>query len=201
MDTKMLIEALGYLGSLLVVVSMLMTSVMKLRIINTIGSLIFATYAMIIQSYPTAITNFILVLINLYNMRKLMKNSGQYQLIEGSVDDMMTRFFLKTHGADIRTYFSDFTQPEADQKAYVTMCGEAPAGLMIGRETGDGTLEFTLDYTTPTYRDCSAGKFLYDTFRKQGLKELIYRGPGGNHSGYLKKMGFVGQDGAYRKRL
>lgn len=38
MNTSMLIEMLGYLGSLLVVVSMLMSSVVKLRLVNTVGS-------------------------------------------------------------------------------------------------------------------------------------------------------------------
>ena len=37
----MMIELVGYLGSALVVVSMLMTSVVKLRVVNTIGSAIF----------------------------------------------------------------------------------------------------------------------------------------------------------------
>ena len=48
MDTKLLIELFGYLGSALVVVSMLMSSVVRLRVINTIGSVIFAIYALII---------------------------------------------------------------------------------------------------------------------------------------------------------
>ncbi len=64
-NAKFLIEAFGYLGSFLVLVSMLMTSVMKLRIINTIGSTIFTIYALIIHSYPTAFMNFCLILINL----------------------------------------------------------------------------------------------------------------------------------------
>ena len=40
-----MIELIGYLGSALVVASMLMSSVVKLRVINTIGSGIFAAYA------------------------------------------------------------------------------------------------------------------------------------------------------------
>ena len=54
MTTQMIFELIGYLGSVLVIVSMLMTSVVKLRVINTIGSVIFAVYALLIHSYPTA---------------------------------------------------------------------------------------------------------------------------------------------------
>ena len=66
-----MIELIGYLGSALVVVSMLMSSVVKLRVINTIGSGIFAAYALMIHSYPTALMNICLVGINIYNLLKL----------------------------------------------------------------------------------------------------------------------------------
>ena len=42
MNTQSIWELIGYLASLLVLISLLMTSVVKLRIINLIGSLIFA---------------------------------------------------------------------------------------------------------------------------------------------------------------
>lgn len=73
MEMSMIIEMVGYLGSILVVVSMLMSSVIKLRVINTIGSGVFAAYALIIHSYPTALMNFCLVAINVYNLVKLSK--------------------------------------------------------------------------------------------------------------------------------
>ncbi len=47
MDTAMLIEIFGYIGSILVVVSMLMSSIVKLRAINTIGSVISGIYAVV----------------------------------------------------------------------------------------------------------------------------------------------------------
>ena len=46
MDPKVIVEIIGYIGSALVLVSMLMTSVVRLRIINLIGSVIFAGYAL-----------------------------------------------------------------------------------------------------------------------------------------------------------
>ena len=61
----MIIELVGYIGSILVLVAFLMTSVVRLRVVNSIGSLIFAISALIIQSYPTALMNFCLVLISI----------------------------------------------------------------------------------------------------------------------------------------
>lgn len=74
MSTAMIIELVGYLGSILVVVSMLMTSVVRLRIINSVGAGIFTVYALIIQSYPTALMNFCLVVINIYNLVRIYKD-------------------------------------------------------------------------------------------------------------------------------
>ena len=44
MDAKMILELVGYLGSGLVIISMLMTSVVRLRVINMIGSGIFMNW-------------------------------------------------------------------------------------------------------------------------------------------------------------
>lgn len=68
-----LIEMIGYLGSILIVVSLLMTSVAKLRIINMIGSGISMVYAVLIHSYPIAFMNFCLVVINIYNLVRFKK--------------------------------------------------------------------------------------------------------------------------------
>ena len=69
MDMGLYIELFGYLGSFLVVVSMLMSSVIKLRIINIIGSTISGTYALIIGSFPLALMNICLIIINAYCTR------------------------------------------------------------------------------------------------------------------------------------
>ena len=66
MDTNTIIELIGYFGSALVLVSMLMTSVVRLRLINLTGSVIFAVYALIIRSYPTALMNIALAGINIF---------------------------------------------------------------------------------------------------------------------------------------
>ena len=73
MDTAMLIEIYGYIGSALVVISMLMSSVIKLRIINMIGSIISGSYALMIGSFPLALMNICLIVINAYNLYKLFK--------------------------------------------------------------------------------------------------------------------------------
>ena len=81
MGNPMVIEAIGYMGSGLVLVSFLMSSVVKLRVINSAGGLIFAVYALLIHSYPTALMNFCLVGINVYYLARLRKPDRQYNIV------------------------------------------------------------------------------------------------------------------------
>ena len=103
MNTGTIIEAVGYLGSALVLVSFLMASVVKLRVVNSVGSAIFAVYALIIHSYPTAIMNICLLLINIYYLWKLRKTAPEYRMVTLSPGEGYVRFFLDSHREDIAT--------------------------------------------------------------------------------------------------
>lgn len=67
------IEWVGYAASAMIAISLLMTSVVKLRIINTIGCILFIIYGTSVGAYPVAIANAIIVLINIYQLIKLKK--------------------------------------------------------------------------------------------------------------------------------
>ena len=73
MNTVLYIEIFGYIGSVLIVVSMFMSSVVKLRIINTAGSVISGIYALISGAFPLFVMNICIIVINIYNLIKLMK--------------------------------------------------------------------------------------------------------------------------------
>ncbi len=198
MDT--LIELFGYLGSALVIVSMLMTSVLKLRIINTAGSVVCVIYGLIIRSYPTVVMNLALIVINVYGMLKLRNKSPEYHLEVGKPTDAAVTFLLNKYNADMIKYFSAFTGPQEGQTAYLVMNGDICVGLALGTLEND-RLDCTLDYTTPSYRDFSIGQFLYPRLKELGIRELTYSGPAGRHEGYLKRMGFTEENGVYTKLL
>lgn len=203
MDASMLIEIFGYIGSALVVVSMLMSSVVKLRIINTVGSIISGTYALIIGSFPLALMNFCLIVINVYNLFKLLKSQQQYDLIDGNIKDTFLRYFLERYKDDIQIYFPGFKMDtsESDQ-AYIVCCNGTPAGVMLGRRSGDGMIDIAVDYSIPAYRDCSIGNFLYPKLQKKGIRTLRFgQQLSQTHEVYMKKMGFVKENDAYVKKL
>ena len=202
MDKAMLIELFGYLGSALVVVSMLMSSVVKLRIINTVGSVIFAVYALIIRSYPTAIMNFCLVSINLYNLAKLMKTDKSFELVDTDAKDSFVDYFLSYYKDDIKNFFPAFALDTAAQDvAHIICCGAKPAGILLGRKTAEGEINIDLEYTTPEYRDCSVGRYLYGQLQARGVKRLVFDEVSNGHEWYLEKMGYTKQGGTFLREL
>lgn len=196
---KTIIELIGYTGSILVVVSMLMTSLSKLRVVNTLGSVIFAIYALIIKSYPTAGMQLALIIINMVKLYNLSKNKKQYTVTELKSDDSYISFFTNLYKNDIALYFPKAV--EKIGKAYIISCGSTTAGLLLAHENTSGNLEIDLDYTTPAYRDCSVGKFLYQYLAETGVKQLSIKNDIPEHTSYLKRMGFTPQGESFVKAL
>ena len=100
-----IIEIIGYVGSTIVLISFFMTSVVKLRLVNSLGSLIFFIYAMIIHSYPTALMNLCLVLINLRFLWKMRSDVKTYDIVKVSKDDEFLKYFIEQHKTDILACF------------------------------------------------------------------------------------------------
>ncbi|MBQ9468413.1 MAG: YgjV family protein [Clostridia bacterium] len=199
---KFIIEGIGYLGSFLVLISMLMTSVVKLRIINAIGSAIFAAYAILISSWPTAVLNICLFLINIYHLVRLMRVKKSYKLVRTNPRDGYLASLLEDNKEDIHIFFPDSSLDTEDATlSYLICCGNAPAGLFFGKETGeDGKdIEILLDYALPAFRDTSVGKFLFERLASEGYRSLVFRGNAPKHTEYMKKVGFLPTENGAQK--
>ncbi|GGM79730.1 YgjV family protein [Shewanella xiamenensis] len=66
MDSAMIWEWVGYLASVVVAISLMMSNIKKLRWLNLLGAALFVAYGMAIQAYPVAAVNFFIVLIDAY---------------------------------------------------------------------------------------------------------------------------------------
>lgn len=70
MNGSIYLEIFGYIGTALVVISMMMTSITKLRIVNMSGSVISAIYAGICGTWPIVVMNVSLFMINSFHLIK-----------------------------------------------------------------------------------------------------------------------------------
>lgn len=201
MDSSLYLELFGYLGSFLVVISMLMSSVIKLRVINITGSIISGTYALIIGSFPLALMNICLIIINVYNILKLKKESRNYEIVEGDTKDAFFKYFVNHYSDDIKNYFSEFeTENVLGDTVYYVFCNEAPVGLFVGNKKEE-QMDIVLDYTVPPYRDCSVAKFLYIAIKEKGINQLEIGNPSEKHIPFLNKMNYTMKENKYVKLL
>ena len=188
----MLLEIVGYVGSVLVVVSMLMSSIVKLRVINTIGSVISMVYAIIVGALPLALMNVCLIVINIFNLVKLMRKEKPYELVEGTPQDTLVQYFLRYYKKDIEVYFPQVEKALSGETglAYIVCCEGNPIGLLLGNRQRD-CIDIVLEYTTPAYRDCSVGGYLYQKLAGLGFRTLRFAQPlSDGHKSYLEKMGY-----------
>ena len=203
MDGETVLQVVGYFSTLLILISFLMTSVLKLRVVNLIGSAIFVVFAFLTKSYPTAIMNVGLCIINIYFILRLLRSKRLTLMLPISLDSAYLRAFEELYREDIHKYFPDFdlTDNRADT-AYFVYYDMDPVGLTMGRRTGDGALELLLDYTIPKYRDASVGRFLYPhLLGEEGFTALECRKATPYHEKYLHKVGFRKDGDCYRLTL
>ena len=203
MTKEMWFEVIGYTGSLLVLVSMLMTSVVKLRVINLIGSAVFTVYAILIGSYPTAFLNGCLVIINIVQLIRQQRTTGKnYEIQPISGGDGFSDWLLRKYGEDVRKCFPGIdTAHLQETEGFAVFFDDRAAGILLGKRK-ENEFEILLDYTTPAYRDCSAGSFLFSKMPGYGITRLTSRENMPEHVKYMEKVGFVREDnGLYVKEI
>lgn len=187
-------EYLGYIASLIVLISLLMSSVKRLRWINLIGSITFATYGFLIGSIPVAILNIGTSLINIYYLTKMYNTKDYFKLLDFDIKSDYFNYFLDFYKKDLLNFFSpnNIHLKKADMSFYI-LRNLRPAGIFLGNEVAKDTLKIEMDYVVPDYRDFQMGIFLYhnkDVFLKKGYKKLVTYTNTQKHEKYLKKMGF-----------
>ncbi len=67
------LELFGYFGTALVLLSMMMTSLTKLRMVNVTGSVISAIYAWLMGTFPVVFLNVGLIVINVIQLIRSAK--------------------------------------------------------------------------------------------------------------------------------
>lgn len=203
MNTELALDLLGYLGSVLILVSMLMTSVVRLRVINIIGSAIFAVYALLIRSYPTAFLNACLVGVNVYQLIRLKRTAGKsYELQRLSAGDGFAEWFTSKYSDDIKRYFPNAeAEGVSGAEGFAVLLDDKAAGILLGTRRGE-SFDILLDYTTPAHRDCSVGRYLFGRLPALGITELTCSCASPEHAAYMEKMGFaLRENGVYVKSI
>ncbi len=195
MNFEMFIEPIGTLASFIILVSLIMRSVKRLRIINLIGAVIFVIYGYFIVSYPIIIMNTGIIFINIYYLAQMFKSEDYFKVIAIDKDDEYLKAFLSFYRDDINNTMT-FTQKQLHNSDYrfLILRNMTPAGIFITNEYNEDTLEITLDYAIPAYQDFKTTDYVFkntsDALKDQGYTKFITFTDKEKHINYLKRMGF-----------
>lgn len=190
-----LIEWIGYIGSLLVLISLMLSSILKLRLVNLFGASIFAFYGFFIGALPVGIMNFVIAIADIYYLRHLYSHKERFDVMEVNSEDQYLQKFIDHYQYDIQKFFPEFSSLEKSDIILLVLRDLNPAGAFVGVAEEGKTLKIKLDYVTPQYRDCKLGRYIYtkfsNFFKEKGYKTLTSYTKINTHQRYLKKMGFI----------
>jgi hypothetical protein len=200
-----LLEFIGYFGSVLIAISLTMKSLLRLRLINLAGALVFTVYGILIRAYPVAALDGIIVAIDLYYLIQMWRQKDYFKLLEVSSNSAYLRSFVEFYQHEIADYFPNYTfNPDPEDLVVFVLRNMVPAAALVVHVEGERA-RVVLDFVIPGYRDFRAGRFLFEEsagyFQQRGITCFVSEPGIPRHESYLKRMGFQFKDGLYRRGL
>jgi hypothetical protein len=196
------LEAVGWVGSAVLVWSLLQTQLRRLRLINLVGCVVLIGYNAALHVWPMVGLNVVLAVINVYHLVRMARdkhNASAYRVLEVAGDDTYLRHVLRVHESDIRRFNPEFVHdPFTEDVSFLVLKGDETVGAVIFRDGGDGTAQLVLDWVTPRYRDLSPGEFVLGPdgpFRRHGWRRILL--PPGMVEPYYEQLGFRRDGDAY----
>ena len=188
------LEIIGYVASVLVALSLMMSSIIKLRWYNLIGALLMSLYGFLLHSYPVGLLNLFIGIVDIYFLVQIYTRKSYFQLLTLDYHSEYLNYFLEHHSESIKNFFPDFVFKIKDnQVGFFVLRDAIPAGLFIAEEI-DNVLNIELDFAIPEYRDFQLGKFLYPAliskFENTNIKLIKIHPKNKMLAIYLKKIGF-----------
>ncbi len=195
MDSQQIYEIIGYIASILIAISLMMSSLLKLRVTNLIGAIFFTAYGLLISAYPIAAVNGFIVIIDCYYLYQMLRAKEYFSLLEVMKGSRFLHTFLNFHREEIRRFFPNFVYEASDEHlAFFVLRDMVPAGLFIAEPLSPHEARILLDFVAPGYRDLRVAHFVFvenaDIFRKKGIHRLITEAATPKHAKYLKRIGF-----------
>jgi len=201
-----LLQAIGWAGSALVVLSLLQKRLLRFRILNIFAGALLLVFNVVLHIWPVAALNLTTIAINAWWIHRLLSTANDmriFDVLELSLTDPYARKFLDFYGPDIAKFQPDFAlERESARKRtmFLVLRDAVPAGAVVLHDHGEGEAHVELDYVVPAERDFSPGKFVYrksGLFADIGCNRIVATATTDDHRRYLEHMGFVAEGDRY----
>jgi len=188
------ISLLGYIASGLIAISMMMSSILKFRLINLAGGLCFSIYGFLLGALPVGFLNGFIVLVNLYYLWTIYRKKEIFETLEIRPGSEYLLRFIAFHDADIQAICPGFAyQPDMNSMSFFILRNMQVAGLFLARREGN-TLTVGLDFVIPEYRDFKNGKYMYSKLvpelQATGISKITAEETNKNNEAYFRRIGF-----------
>ncbi|MEN9445338.1 MAG: hypothetical protein RIS47_2229 [Bacteroidota bacterium] len=195
MDNTQLLEWFGYLATIIVGISLLMKSIIWLRWINLIGSILFSIYGYYLGSMPVLVLNSFIAIINMAYLYEIHTKKEFFKLLEVRNDNLFLIDFLKFYDADINRFFPKFHfETSKMTECFFVLRDMQVAGLFLASQHDAKSLLVEVDFAVPEYRDFKLGNFVYQSqseyFRSKGYTRIYSKTQSVIHNNYLRQLGF-----------
>ena len=186
----------GYAASLVILISLTMSSIVRLRWINLAGAIMFACFGFLIGSIPTGSLNAGIALIDIYYLVKLYGARDELAIVEIERSSPFLAHFLQRNQDELEHIFGGSTIPEHD-RVFLYLRDNSVAGLLAGAESGS-TFTIHIDFVTRRYRDLRIGQFFLQEERLKSVlpqtSRLEAQASDHAHEVYLRQVGFSRSD-------
>lgn len=189
------VEILGYIASFFIAFSLLMKNVVKLRVINLFGGILFLTYGIILGIVPVILLNIFNSFVNLYFLYQVFKEEEHFELVSADFgkEKILSRF-IDFYKKDISKHAPGLLRGEFDHyHAALILRDLCPAGLFV-YDIKDEFIDILVHYVAPEYRDFQNSRFFYDQkvqeFKARGIKYVRILNTDRVYAKYLLKNGF-----------
>lgn len=200
------LDALGWAGSALLILSLSLSNVLRFRALNLVASVVLTVFNALLGVWPMVAMNAAIVGINAWHLVRLLRTRDDERTYEVVGVDPRSEYLahlLRVHRVDVERHNPGFDldgllrreEPPGTcrVRAFLVLRGDETVGVVVLCDGGDGVARVELDYVTSRFRDFSVGTFVYrgdGRLASLGLHRLLASRRMADRSGYFSAVGF-----------
>ncbi|WP_061963205.1 hypothetical protein [Demequina aurantiaca] len=195
-----LLEAIGWVGSILIVWSLMQARVLRFRWMNFAGAFVATVYNGVIGIWPFAFMNAAITIIDAYWLVRLYRERDDaevYEVLSVEPEDAFLQHVLAVHGTDIAKHQPAFTAHApadgAKRSTFLVTRGDEAVGVVVVADQGAGVGLVELDWVKERFRDFAPGEFVYrssSALSDAGFTRLEREKHAALDEAYVQKVGF-----------
>jgi len=187
------LEWFGYAASLVILISLTMSSIVRLRWVNLVGAIMFSAFGFLIGSIPTGGLNLGIAIIDIYYLVLIYRQRDDVAIVRADPGSELFRHFWSVNEREITRIFGD-VDVGPDCEVFFYLRNNNTAGILVGEQIDDQTFRIDVDYVTPQYRDFQIGQYVIAEAnlrnRLPDVRRLVTDPGEANHQSYLRRLGF-----------